>query len=115
MISEPTTTSTDTVPWSEETIVDLIRKMRNDLIKDFLDERFLLEYLSGSYRVRELNNVKLELIKHDLKEMLINPVNVAHYAPLINLIRETGSASLSSGNEELFYKEIESILKRFLY
>jgi hypothetical protein len=32
--------------WSDEAIIDLIRQLRNDLIKDFLDERFLKEYLS---------------------------------------------------------------------
>jgi hypothetical protein len=40
-----------TSKWSDETILDLIRNLRNDLIKDFLDERFLKEYLANTYGI----------------------------------------------------------------
>lgn len=101
--------------WTDERIIDLVRKLRNDLIKDFLDERHLKDYADQQFRVRDLSPVKIEFIKKDLKELMISPVNVNHYNPLINQIRLTDSAALTEINEQLFYKEVEGILKRYLY
>jgi hypothetical protein len=101
--------------WSTETVIDLVRRLRNDLIKDFLDERFLRTYLSDHYNIRELSAVRQEFIKSALKDLLIAPVNIAHYQKMIDHIRENDSASLSEGNDKLFYQEIEHILKRHIY
>jgi hypothetical protein len=108
-------TKTINTQWTDESVVELVRKLRNDLIKDFLDERFLKEYISTHFRVRELSNLKLEFIKKELKELLISPVNTAHYEPLISHIKQTDSASLTENNERLFFKELEMILKRYIY
>jgi hypothetical protein len=101
--------------WTDERILELVRKLRNDLIKDFLDERHLKEYLSSQFRVNELSNVKIEFIKKELKELLISPVNTNHYQGLIDQIRETDSAGLAETNESLFYKELESVFKKYMY
>ena len=108
-------TSLKTTNWSDEAIVDLIRKVRNDLIKDFLDDRYLLDYLGNRFRITEISRVKTEFIRNDLKELLISPVNIGHYDSLMKQIRDTDSASISAGNENLFYKEIESLLKKYIY
>ncbi len=104
-----------TTPWTDENIIDLVRKVRNDLIKDFLDERFLKDYIANKYGVKELTAVKIEFIKRDLKEFLIAPVNTEHYRTVVDQIRETNSASLSEGNDELFYSEVDQILKKYIY
>jgi hypothetical protein len=104
-----------TTPWTDENIIDLVRKVRNDLIKDFLDERFLKDYIANKYGVKELTAVKIEFIKRDLKEFLIAPVNMEHYRTVVDQIRETNSASLSEGNDELFYSEVDQILKKYIY
>jgi hypothetical protein len=101
--------------WTDERIIDLVRKLRNDLIKDFLDERHMKEYVDQQFKVRELSAIKVEFIKKDLKELMIAPVNLNHYGPLISQIRLTDSAALTEVNEKLFYKEVEGILKRYLY
>jgi hypothetical protein len=101
-------TKTINTQWTDESIIELVRKLRNDLIKDFLDERFLKEYIASHFRVRELSNVKIEFIKKELKELLISPVNTAHY-------QLTDSAALTENNEQLFYKEIENLFKRYIY
>jgi hypothetical protein len=101
--------------WTDESILDLVRKLRNDLIKDFLDERFLKQYLDDQFRVKELSNVKIEFIKKDLKELLISPVNISHYEGLINQIRTTDSAAITETNEKLFYKELEKVFKKYLF
>jgi hypothetical protein len=101
--------------WTDESILDLVRKLRNDLIKDFLDERFLKQYLDEHFRVRDLSNIKIEFIKKDLKELLISPVNVIHYETLINHIKHTDSAALTETNEKLFYRELEILFKKYLF
>jgi hypothetical protein len=101
--------------WTDERIIDLIRKLRNDLIKDFLDERHLKEYLDQQFRIRDLSIIKVEFIKRDLKELLISPVNVNHYESVINQIKTTDSAAITESNEQFFYKEVETILKRYIY
>ena len=101
--------------WTEDRILELVRKLRNDLIKDFLDERHLKAYLANQFRVNELSNVKVEFIKKDLKELLISPVNKNHYRSLIDQIRETDSAAITETNEPLFYKELELIFKRYMF
>lgn len=101
--------------WTEDRILDLVRKLRNDLIKDFLDERHLRAYLAEHFRISELSNTKVEFIKKDLKELLISPVNTNHYRSLIEQIRETDSAGISETNEPLFYKELEMIFKKYMF
>ena len=101
--------------WTDERILELVRKLRNDLIKDFLDERHLKQYLANQFRVNELSNIKIEFIKKELKELLISPVNTNHYQGLIDQIRETDSAGLAETNENLFYKELENIFKKYMY
>jgi hypothetical protein len=96
-------------------ILDVIRRLRNDLVKDFLDERNMIRYLSEQYRVHEISSVKMEFIKRDLKNLLIAPVDKEWYRSIIDEFHESGSAALSEGNEKLFYKEIEKILKKYLY
>jgi hypothetical protein len=103
------------IKWSEERILELVRKLRNDLIKDFLDERYLKEYLFVNFRIRDLSTVRIEFIKKELKELLISPVNTNHYQSLIDQIRETDSAGLTETNEPLFYKELDPIFKRYMY
>jgi hypothetical protein len=101
--------------WTEENSVDLIRKLRNDLLKDFLDERYLKEYIAAHYNVKELSNVKIEFIKKELKELLQTPLDLSHYEAILTNLKETDSASLGEGNDQLFYADIEKVLKRYMY
>ena len=114
-MEENTHSVSDAVKFTEENILELIRRLRNDLIKDFLDERHLKNYFADQYKVRDLAAVKIEFIKRDLKEMLIAPVDVDHYQVLITQIKDSNSASLSDGNDELFYKDLSRIFKRYNY
>jgi hypothetical protein len=110
MTTQPISSETESID-----IIDVIRKLRNDLIKDFLDERILIDYLSAQYKIMNISAIKAEFIKADLRRMLIAPVDVELYKPIIEDFKTTGSASLSEGNEKLFYREIESMLKKFIY
>jgi hypothetical protein len=57
-------------------IIDVIRRQRNELIKDFLDERSLLSYLRSQYKVKELTCLQITLIKKDLKDLMSSPLNL---------------------------------------
>ena len=94
---------------------ELVLKLRNDLIKDFLDERNLITYLSKEFRMMDISRVKVEFIKRDLKLLLQSSLDETHYQEVLETITETGSAALSQGNEKVFYKEIEGILKKYIY
>ena len=102
------------VRWSEENIIGLIRKLRNDLIRDFLDDQHLKEYIRRNYNNQVLLPIKMELLKQDLKQLLMAPVNIEHYKDLIKLIQETDTASLSKGNDQLFYSEVEDVLENYV-
>ena len=101
--------------WTHDRVLDLVRKMRDDLIKDFLDDRHLREYVSAQFGVREMSNIKVEFIRRDLKTLLISPVNENHYEPLISHIKGEENADATEGNEKLFYNELENIFKRYMY
>ena len=101
--------------WTQDNDVELIRKLRDDLVKDFLDERYLKEFILENYNVRELSNIKLEFLRKELKELLQSPLDVNHYDPILSYLRDTGSDSLADGQDQLFYIDIEKILKRYIF
>jgi hypothetical protein len=111
-MNSKTTFSTDQQAFNPH---EIVLKLRNDLIKDFLDERNLIEYLSKEYRMMDVSRVKVEFIKRDLKLLIQSPLDENHYREVVATISETGSAALSQGNEKIFYKEIEQILKKYIY
>lgn len=98
---------------SEVDIIELITKLRNDLIRDFLDERFLKEYFRTKYHIPDISNVKLEFIKKDLKDLYLSPIDTQHYKSLIDEIQANEKTSMEEGNEQLFYKEVESIFHKY--
>lgn len=100
---------------NELDILELITKLRNDLIKDFLDERLLKQYFHSKYMLAELSEVKIQFIRRDLKELYISPINTEHYQPIIDEIKHNDRTSLAEGNEQLFYREIEGILRKYIY
>lgn len=101
------------LPNQEEIIrntIDVIHKVRKDLIKDFLDDRVLIQYLASQFRVVDLSRIKIELIKADLRKLLITPIDSDHYQPVLAEYDQT-----SMLNEALFYKEIVSLLKKYIF
>ena len=100
---------------NELDIISLITKLRNDLIKDFLDERLLKEYFHAKYMLAELSNVKIQFIRKDLKELYMSQLDTKHYQSIIEEIKNNERISLAEGNEQLFYKEIENILQKYIY
>jgi hypothetical protein len=97
-----------------EGAIDIIRQVRNDLIKDFLSDDKLLHYFISEYK-KHLSKINLEFLKRELKELLIAPVDLSHYASLIKTICELDSASPANGNRSIFYKDLEKIFIKYKY
>ena len=99
----------------EGDILEFVKKVRNDLIRDFLDERFLREYVQSKYHHSEISSVKVQFIRKGLKELYASDINRTHYKPLIDEIQAHERVSLSEGNEVLFYRDVESIFERYIF
>jgi hypothetical protein len=99
---------------STERIIDLVREVRNGLIRDFLQDENLTSYFKEQYN-KELSQIKLEFLKRDLKELMLSPMDLPHYSLLIKQVQEQNSAAIASANHGLFYKELEMIFKKYNY
>lgn len=103
----------DVVPLSVDRVIDLIRMVRNDLVKDLLRDDYLAAIYESNYG-KPLSNVKREFLKRDLKELLISPVDLVHYAGLITHVRNTGTFALEEKNSNYFYKDVERFFVKYL-
>lgn len=99
---------------STEKIIDIVRTVRNDLIKGLLKEDQFETYFQTQFG-KPLSNVKKEFIRRELKELLIHPIDLVHYSKLISHIKETSSSSVSDQNHKLFYEELDSIFKKYTF
>src|SRR5690349_11376263 len=106
--------NTANVQWTRGYVIDLVRRIRNGLIKDLLDDHALKAYIASNFNARELTGIRLELLRQELRELLIQPVDVAHYKDLIDQIHTTGIASLARGNERLFYEDVEKVVRNYV-
>jgi hypothetical protein len=95
-----------------EDIIDSIRNLRNDLVKQFLNDELLHSFFHRNFR-QELNQKETEFIKRDLTEMLISPVDVDHYQALINQMKNIGTLTHGVANSDLYIKDITRLLKRY--
>jgi hypothetical protein len=99
---------------SGENIIEMIRDNRNDVIQKLLEDRALKLYLNEIHSLTEVSAIKIEFIKRSLKELILTPVDLSHYAQVILDYRKTGSVFLSSPHEKLFYQEIEKAIKSYI-
>src|SRR5690606_17318311 len=99
----------------EGAILEFVKKVRNDLIRDFLDERFLREHVRSQHPYSEISSVKVQFIRKGLKELYASEIIRAHYKPLIDEIQTHERISLSEGNEVLFYRDVESVFERYIF
>lgn len=114
MFTEPSQETEKEVKISIERIIEIVREVRNGLINDFLRTDSLKVYFKEQYN-KELSQVKEEFLKRDLKSLADSSVDLSHYALLIKQMQEQTSASLTVQNQELFYRELETIFKKYNY
>ena len=98
-----------------DTVLDCILTARNDLIKDFLDERYLRAHFAERFSIQELSNRKVEFIKKALMEKLQEPLDEAYYQPLIDELRDKTYAEIEEGEDRLIHKELEMIFRNYTF
>ena len=81
----------------------------------FISRRKNIELYFNEQYNSSISAIKVEFLIRDLKELLISPVDLVHYAALIKEIRENNTANLSNGNKDLFYKELEKIFDKYRF
>jgi hypothetical protein len=97
-------------------IVEVIRNNRNDIIKDFLDERNIRSYYADRYHLNDVESPKVAAIKDELKILLGTPLDVEHYALLVDQIKQAGvSVHHVDINPDLFFKEIQKIFLKNMF
>lgn len=97
-----------------DVLLNTILIARNDLIKDFLDERHLRAHFASRFNIQELSNRKVEFIKKALMEKLEEPLNEKHYETLIQDLRD-GTLELTEENNQLIYNELELIFRNYTF
>lgn len=112
---EENANTADAIKISDEYRIDIIRKLRNDLIKDFLEEQTLRAYFKEHYNRKELNAIRIEFIKKELQDLLITPVDLVHYASILIEMKQAGTASLAGKNENLFYEELDKVFRKYIH
>ena len=94
--------------------IDHIRTVRNELIKNFLNDVVLIDYFEKQFNHKHLNSRRLEFIKKELRDLLIAPVDLAHYAPLLLEMKQQNSTTISADHEKLFYAELDPMFSRYV-
>lgn len=100
--------------WTQQTVLDMIKRHRNDVIKDFLNYPRLINYLAKRYQRYELTSAKVEFILKDLKQLLDSPLNRKHYIALIRQLQKNHITPITYEHETLFYKELDNVLIRYI-
>lgn len=101
---------------SHEMILDVIRNMRIDIVKSLLQTETLKAYLRTEHKIAEPSNVRIEFIKRSLHELLICPIDLVHYGPMILEMKHAADLEISTqACTNLVHKEISDVLKSHLY
>jgi len=98
-----------------DTVLESILIARNDLIKDFLDERHLRAHFTSRFSIQELSNRKVEFIKKALKKKLNEPIDEKYYEPLIADLRDNGTLEILEGEDQLIHKDLEMIFRNYTF
>jgi hypothetical protein len=96
----------------EDLIIQAVAEFRINIIKDFLDERYLLNYLSQQYGRMDLSGTTLEAIRGDLKELLMQPFDKTSYELLIYTVRDNPESLHSKDTTKCFFLEVKEVLKK---
>jgi hypothetical protein len=97
-------------------ILELIRNMRTDIVRSLLHTENLKAYLRDEHKLPEPSNVRLEFIKRSLHELLICPIDLVHYGPVILEMKQAIDLDIASqACTGLVHKEISETLRSHLY
>lgn len=97
---------------SIEDIITDIRKERDSLATNLINDSFLLAFVEEHFDTFFLGSVKLEFIKRDLKELRNSSLDLAHYSTLIRQQRDSSKNEVVK-EHPLFLQEMFVIFKKY--
>lgn len=103
-----------TSPLSQPDIIEYVRTQRNSLIKSLLQDDALKAYLLEQYKITELSRVKLEFIKRALQNLLIEPVDLAHYSKFILDMKGAQDLHVPDQHRALFHQNVHATIRNYL-
>ena len=98
---------------SIDKIIDNIRITRNDKIQKLLVEEALMTFLQEQFEVVAVSAIKLEFLKRDLQELKKSSLDLAHYASLIKLLKES-NIDTPLDDDPLFKNELILIFQKYI-
>lgn len=107
-------TKSDLKP-SMQQVIDWVRNSRNSKIKLFADKNIVVDFFLENYDVK-LSDRKYEFLSRELAELLIAPVDLAHYAAVITDFKEqTRTIELDQECDRLVMQELVKIFKKYTF
>lgn len=100
---------------SMQQVIEWVRSTRNSKIKSFGEKTLVIHFFLENYRIT-LSDRKYEFLSRELAELIITPVDLAHYAAVITDYKESPSkAELNQECERLVMLELEKIFKKYTF
>jgi hypothetical protein len=100
---------------SMQQVIEWVRNNRNSKIKSFGEKTLVIHFFLENYRIT-LSDRKYEFLSRELTELLITPVDLAHYAAVITDYKESpGNTELNQECERLVMLELAKIFKKYAF
>jgi len=96
-------------------VIEWVRSNRNNRIKSFGEKNTVVQFFLENYGIK-LSDRKYEFLARELTELLIAPVDLAHYASAINEYKQApDSPQPFQQCDELVMQELLSIFKKYAF
>jgi len=96
-------------------VIDKVRVHRNTKIRAFIEKEVARLYFQDRYGVA-LSDRKFEFLSRDLAELMIAPVDLAHYAAIITEYKESlDKPGLDEHCDELVDAELSRIFQKYIF
>ncbi|MBL0745816.1 hypothetical protein [Chryseolinea lacunae] len=102
------------VKFSMHEAIDWVRQERNSVVKTYLDNAVVQEYVGKKFGVH-LSHIKMEFVNRDLHEMLISPVDLVHYSAILTELTHSPGESFQSRTNGLIMVELDKTLQKYAF
>lgn len=94
--------------------IDWIREERNQTIKLYLNKELVTKHFEEIFCI-QLSKIKFEFLSRDLSAMLIAPVDLVHYASVLNDLTHTHWESPTAKLHHLVMDDLYPIFKKYSF
>jgi len=98
---------------STDQIIAAVRTTRDQQIDELKKEPVLMTFLEHYYDLLTLSDVKKQFLLRDLAELKNSPLDLSHYAALLNQMKEEKTLTVD-GSHRLFLAELKAIFQKYI-